>query len=490
MSLSSTCIGMKGSKAEKNLKQTGYIVTPTEKLFYAIRQGSIETIRTLLAQGADVNARMVEVNVRTNDYVTPLGVATAKGSQEMVEILLRAGAKVDHQNEQGWNVLMLAVHDGYTKVAETLLAYTVDINAQNSIGSTALSLASRGYKDIVKLLLEAKADPNLTYKDTIGVTGWTALMNASQDGHKEIVEMLLDAGADVNAQNSVGLTALALAAGKKHKEIVKILLDANADPTIPFENRGHIKWTALLAAIEVGDKDCIEMLIDAGAQLDITVCNLRETLAQAVLKLYKQDKLPIKLVNFLIKNGYQGLVSALIQQGFTGEGKDDNDKTPLMQASLLGYSDLVQEFLAVKADVHVKDKEGMTALMHAARMGHVSIMKELILAGAHLEEKSKNGATAFMLAALKGRKEAVELLLQEKVQDTCGYSSLLDKYYPQGICNLCQQKKKLLVCTACKAARYCSTDCQKKDWKHHKPLCRKKCELDQNWQDLSNICNK
>jgi hypothetical protein len=33
-------------------------------------------------------------------------------------------------------------------------------------------------------------------------------------------------------------------------------------------------------------------------------------------------------------------------------------------------------------------------------------------------------------------------------------------------------KPKLLVCGACKGAKYCSAGCQKEDWKKHKPVCK------------------
>jgi len=44
-----------------------------------------------------------------------------------------------------------------------------------------------------------------------------------------------------------------------------------------------------------------------------------------------------------------------------------------------------------------------------------------------------------------------------------------------GCCNFCGQfsKKKLKKCSICKAAWYCSKECQRKDWKKHKPDCKK-----------------
>jgi hypothetical protein len=40
-------------------------------------------------------------------------------------------------------------------------------------------------------------------------------------------------------------------------------------------------------------------------------------------------------------------------------------------------------------------------------------------------------------------------------------------------CSVCRKKgkPKLLTCTVCKAVKYCSKDCQKKDWKVHKQRC-------------------
>ena len=39
-------------------------------------------------------------------------------------------------------------------------------------------------------------------------------------------------------------------------------------------------------------------------------------------------------------------------------------------------------------------------------------------------------------------------------------------------CNACAKKGvKLMVCGQCKATYYCSQECQKNDWKLHKPIC-------------------
>lgn len=39
-------------------------------------------------------------------------------------------------------------------------------------------------------------------------------------------------------------------------------------------------------------------------------------------------------------------------------------------------------------------------------------------------------------------------------------------------CRICQKTGETMKkCSQCKTARYCSTECQKADWKQHKPIC-------------------
>jgi hypothetical protein len=45
--------------------------------------------------------------------------------------------------------------------------------------------------------------------------------------------------------------------------------------------------------------------------------------------------------------------------------------------------------------------------------------------------------------------------------------------FPEVVCAGCAQpgRQKLLVCSTCKIVRYCSSTCQKADWKRHKLVC-------------------
>ena len=40
-------------------------------------------------------------------------------------------------------------------------------------------------------------------------------------------------------------------------------------------------------------------------------------------------------------------------------------------------------------------------------------------------------------------------------------------------CQVCEKTEgKLLKCAGCEKVFYCGAECQKKDWKEHKPVCK------------------
>ena len=66
---------------------------------------------------------------------------------------------------------------------ELLLEKDVPVNAQNTIGITAIYLASHnGHSSVVSTPLNNGADPNITTND-----GWTPLMIANQNGHGDVM---------------------------------------------------------------------------------------------------------------------------------------------------------------------------------------------------------------------------------------------------------------------------------------------------------------
>ena len=155
---------------------------------------------------------------------TSLNLAIKSNNHETIKQCLTDILNTDKINESltgnGGTPLMVAAKHGYKEIVELLVEAKADVNIADGDGDTALILAAEnGYTDIVELLVGAGADVNKA--DKIGLT---ALMYAVQDGHADIMKVLFKARADVNKADSDGLTALMLAAKHGHTDIVNVLL--------------------------------------------------------------------------------------------------------------------------------------------------------------------------------------------------------------------------------------------------------------------------
>ncbi len=202
-----TALMMAARTPRRDVMQALLAKGAVQDLFVAAILGDVVLVRTLLDQGADVNAR-------TNNGETALFLASQKSHQQVVQELLAKGAQQD---------LFIAAILGDMALLRAMLDQGADVNAKTNDGETALILACKqGRLEEVRTLLE-RAEINA--KDKYGET---ALMKASRAGHLEIVQALLEKGVEVNAEDKYGKNALYAAVGKDRVEVVQALLDRGA----------------------------------------------------------------------------------------------------------------------------------------------------------------------------------------------------------------------------------------------------------------------
>ncbi len=336
-----------------------------ERLLYLLSQRqapSVEEIQQLLDKGARVNQQV--------RYKTPLMHAASEGHLEIVKFLLAKGADVNAQTDEG-TALTQAVYGGHEEIVKLLLDAGANVNAKHRLGYTALfSSAGRSIPEmnpppgkplpvpaheIMTLLLARGADAKL-----IGRDGETALMKANTPAK---IKLLVGHGAQLNAKDQQGRTALMYAVDRGEVDVVEALLQAGADASI----RDAKGATALMRALE-------EVPSHRTAGTD--------TLAKSWLA----------AARLLVKADI-GDINA----------QDENGVTLLMQAVSRGETEIVKLLLARGADVNRTDVFGNTAAVFAFENDYTAIQP--LLKKARPSRQTRN---AFLRVAV-GKKDRVKV---------------------------------------------------------------------------------
>jgi len=151
-------------------------------------------LRTLLKNGADVNAAM-------GDGLTAIHQVAIDGDTELAQLLIYAGANLKATTRLGgYTPLLLAAKNGDAAMIETLLKGGADPNQGTTNGTSPLMFAAAsGNVAAVKALLDKGADIAGREK----AMGQTALMFAAANGRVDAVNLLVARGADVKATTKV-----------------------------------------------------------------------------------------------------------------------------------------------------------------------------------------------------------------------------------------------------------------------------------------------
>jgi len=249
----------------------------TTALHWASYRDDLESADLLIRSGANVNAR--------NDLgATPLWAACQNGSESMVGRLLTAGANPNAALLLGETPVMVAGRSGSPAVVELLAAKGANVNARAARGQTALMWAvAQKHPEVVKVLIANGADIHarsdswtevmavpphgyLEYNRAIPHGNDTALMFAARVDDLASAKLLVAAGANVNDEDAWGVSAVVLAAHSGFTDVVEFLLEKGANA-----NSDRAGFTALHEAIMRRDENLVKVLLDHGADANLPV---------------------------------------------------------------------------------------------------------------------------------------------------------------------------------------------------------------------------
>ena len=386
---------------------------------------------------------------------TPLHWAVARGRLLQLAALLQLGANVDGINVRGATPLHWAVRQERRQ-----------LRLPTEGGGSKYWNVESASEAFVKMLLDAKADPNP--RDESGNTPlhWAVLGGrlaanqvfvvsrpiTDQRAEREQAEIeldiqkmksLIEAEAKPNLQNGVGDTPLHVAVKRGSITKVEVLLDSGADPDVKNTSGDtalHLAIDSAIQSRELGPM--VDKLLEAGAETEMEDANGRTAMEMA-FDGYRFDErrwVRRSLIRKLVAAGANPMVTddightplhwafnneaiemaielvaagADIYMGVEWSERHISAESPLNMAVCYRWAGSVLEAMLKRGvDQRRPDTKGRTALMSAAICGDTSVTRRLLTEGADPNQADEHGWTSLHLAAALNDPAVVTELLR------------------------------------------------------------------------------
>ncbi len=172
----------------------------------------------------------------------------------------------ERKTDEGQTSCFFAFKNGKTKYANTLFRNSISVNLYNFKRQTPLFLAAgEGHQECVELLIRKGADVNAKAEDDLTPLHWAAC-----NGKVDCLEVLLANAADANARTIELCTPLHMIGFSKegteieNKRCVEMLIDAGAN----IDAKDKDDLTLLHYAACIAKVDCLEVLLANGADVN------------------------------------------------------------------------------------------------------------------------------------------------------------------------------------------------------------------------------
>ncbi|KAJ3104531.1 hypothetical protein HK100_004045 [Physocladia obscura] len=346
----------------------------TEKLKPKLE--AFKALETLKASESDTKQSRLILEILRDD--TP-------ESDKLIQSLVKT-SDINGIDDNGDTPLMHAVRKCRLNVVEVLIEAKANVNATNNLGNTAMHVAVKNFDVITKMLIEAK--PNVNVDNFLASTVRMKLLD-NIDTVEDIIEFLIEAHANIEAQNSLSLTPLHIAINLGNLELVQVLVNhgasldsakvlrlAAAGPNSDILlfllthvglgglKTGDAEWNSLLMeAVAAGNASVVFILLRSGASSD--GMNDGAPLVHAV------SSNNVFMCKILVSAGAQTSLGST---------------PPVVSAAQMESLDALKFLVEIaKADINIRDSYGITALSYACVKGYEAICMYLLEKGALVE---------------------------------------------------------------------------------------------------------
>jgi ankyrin repeat protein len=311
----------------------------------------------------------------------------------MAELFLRCGADPNACNKKQETALHRAAHAGDKSIIDLLKSQGASLavldHNNNSPAHTALS---KGYWDCASSLL----DPAII--NVVNNEGKTLMDYAIQNKLSSLgMKKLIEYGADIGyIHKKTGNSYMHAAIAAQNREALSFF-------TIPalLNHTNILGKTPLSYAVEKGDRESVEFLLQKGAQVTIPDVNGCTALQHAIMV----DKNSTQLFSLICS------YSSLSKSALLLHTKDMQGNTFAHTAAYYGNTAVVKYLMSVACLSRDENNQGKTPLMCAAERGHLDVIKELLR-----EDDFITGRVQRILTSLGAGSMHVRTYLNERLQ--------------------------------------------------------------------------
>ncbi|KAL7912680.1 ankyrin repeat-containing domain protein [Trichoderma velutinum] len=354
--------------------------------------------------------------------ITGLHVAAHLGLTEATKLLLERGHSPNALDSFNHTPLTYASYYGHEAVAGLLIIAGANLEAKDSInGSTPLMWATaRGHKAVVKLLLEKGGNINAQDRG-----GRTSLSIAALYKHEAIIELLRQSGGNIYAKDYTAILNLYYSSGRRNVRVLD-LVDENENQDMTQNSKSsHYNMSRIISDVDIyplieSDAD-LNAKDDDGRTLlshaaELGRCNVIQLLIETgKVDLNETDgETGMTPLHWAVVGGHLSVVELLVNAGAQLETKEkEYQMTALGLAIQHKQKDVFDFLLQRDASIHVSDRDGTTALYKAAVLGEWAIVQQLVERGVDINVRISDGKTALFPIVQHGNFDAVKLLVEK-----------------------------------------------------------------------------
>ena len=390
-------------------------------LYLAVSYRQMGMVKVLLRHG-----KRIQLDRPGPKGFTPLHKAVEQGDEEIVSILLDAGALVGATTGQGMDPLHLAALHGYLSIAKLLVHAGAFVHVKDRDSLCPLDFAATsGFTELVTFLHEKGG--SIFHK---GRELWTPLHRAARGGHLDTVRFIVDRGANRLISDFKENIPLHLAVRSGNMEVVRILVEHNTDSdlkhaqlfaqdkkgTTPREVAFFCARYDIHKYLRAAEWEIQGVNEPSGASL-ITTAIEKGDLATVKNSLMKDRKYLDTVdedgqppLHVAVLENQKAIVEYLLSQGASIETVGYHGWRALHIAASVGNLDLVDFCLANGAKINARTKTNQTPLHKAASSLSIPVVRRLISAGADTTAMNDRGMTALHVAAHQNNMEMVRML--------------------------------------------------------------------------------